>query len=379
MNRYNTQKKYRICFISYYLSPYGGVIKRLKLWIKYLNKKKFHITIILSSPYITEIKKYFNKFPEINLIDITQLRKRKLFLFAAMFRLYKIIYKEKYDLIVTMYPRTDLIVGLICKFIRDHNIVSYIAGPNIFIKYPSLKKFVSHLFYRFINKEFKYFITLSRYDKKWLIKDYSLPPSKIIVNRIGIDFNEHKIENVRKKGIVFGFAGKLSFEKGIVYLINAFHSIQKETQSDIKLKIAGTGNFKGYYENMVIKLGIQNKVYFQGWITNISNFLNSIDVLVLPSLSEGTPRIILEAYFHKIPVIASKIGGIPEILQDGITGFLVRPKSVKELKEKMKYFINNPSNINGMGVKTKSYVEKSHNITDELNNLERIFRRAIEN
>jgi len=84
-------------------------------------------------------------------------------------------------------------------------------------------------------------------------------------------------------------------------------------------------------ENLVKKLNIKDKVYFLGNISGARDYIKNFKIFVLPSLFEPFGLVILEAFSAKVPVIATKVGGIPEIIIDGIDGILVPPKDINAL------------------------------------------------
>jgi len=376
-----TGEKYKVCWVCTPLGIRGGTIKRLKLWAKYINNDKFNVTFIFSSDEKEKILRDFSKY-NIKLKSIPELKNRLLMYIVGTYRLAREFKNNNYDLIHSMGIRSDILTGLASKIVGKQKILSYTAGlypPT----YNPLKKFIYKALFTLIKREIDGFISLSQYTKNNLANDCNFPKKKIYINKIGIDFEEFCVKNKRldSSTITYGCAARLITKgrggKGIEYLIKAFNLLNKETKVDIKLLIAGDGRLKPFLEKIVFELGLDKKIQFLGWINDISDFLNKIDVFVLPSFIEGTPRSILEAYYHYVPVIATNVGGIPEILQSGKTGFLVSPGNPAELKEKMKYFIDNPEEIITMGKKARDYVMKNHNVRFEISKLEDIYVSII--
>lgn len=119
--------------------------------------------------------------------------------------------------------------------------------------------------------------------------------------------------------------------KGVSYLIRAMTHIKKGT-----LVVIGDGPERAKLESLSEDLGLSGRVLFTGWISNrskLSQHLKQAIVFVLPSLSEGTPRAIIEAMSFGLPIVATNVGGIPEIVHDGVNGFLVPPRNEKVLAE----------------------------------------------
>ncbi len=129
------------------------------------------------------------------------------------------------------------------------------------------------------------------------------------------------------------YLGRLSSVKGINYLIESF---AKLNQNDLNLVIVGDGDQKAKLINLVKKLNLENKVHFLGYKPS-NTILPYIDVLALPSLSEGLPHSVLEAIACKKPVVATSVGYLPNLLKN----YLVKPKDVDELARVLESALHN--------------------------------------
>ncbi|MHB1347687.1 MAG: glycosyltransferase family 4 protein [Candidatus Humimicrobiaceae bacterium] len=143
--------------------------------------------------------------------------------------------------------------------------------------------------------------------------------------------------------ITFAFIGLISKTKGIEKLLETFTGIG----SSANILILGKAKNKDYEENLKIKFSTEN-ISFIGF-ADIYEILPKIDVLVIPSLwNEPFGRVIIEAYSYGIPVIGSNRGGIPELIEDGKTGFIFEPDKNGEMEAKIKIFIDKPELILNM-------------------------------
>jgi glycosyltransferase involved in cell wall biosynthesis len=132
--------------------------------------------------------------------------------------------------------------------------------------------------------------------------------------------------------VTFGFAARLEHLKGPMRLIEAF-GIAHQSQSGIDLKIAGEGSQRKQILDRARKLGLTTKCDLVGVYRTLkarSRFMHGIDVFVLPSLTEGTPNAIIEAMSHGKPIIATAVGGVPDVVDDEV-GILVPPDSEEAL------------------------------------------------
>jgi glycosyltransferase involved in cell wall biosynthesis len=145
------------------------------------------------------------------------------------------------------------------------------------------------------------------------------------------------------------YAGRLSEEKGVHVVIDALRQLLERVQDrEIMLDVIGSGD-EAYAEKLqqqVRALGCEGKVAFKGHYSQSDLFqcFKKYDMVLLPSLwEEPSGGIIVEAMAHGLPVIASRIGGIPEFIDDGVTGILVAPGSPKEMAEAVERLINDPA------------------------------------
>ena len=218
--------------------------------------------------------------------------------------------------------------------------------------------------------------------------DYFLIPSRFLYNfyiRMGVDkrkliyspygFYKEKISFRRKeysKGskITFGFTGRIIPAKGIHILLKAFNRIVDKKGASLKI-YGNVCGVKQYLEELS-----DENVFFMGGYHNddIDDILDSIDVLVVPSIwYENSPLVIQEAFLKGIPVITSNIGGMAELVDDGIDGFLFEMGNINSLQEIMEKIIKDPSILNTLKIRR----DKVRDIRDDVNSIEHIYRRLV--
>jgi glycosyltransferase involved in cell wall biosynthesis len=162
----------------------------------------------------------------------------------------------------------------------------------------------------------------------------------VVPNMLGEAVPEPRLPGADGKATPdFLYLGRLSVEKGIDILIRALARLPKSFR--FKLTIVGDGPERGRLEQMVRKEGLEERVFFLGFQLNINDCLASADVLVMPSRREGLPMALIEAAASGKPVVASRVGGIPDIVEDGINGLLVEPESVEGLCKAIEQIGNN--------------------------------------
>ena len=222
---------------------------------------------------------------------------------------------------------------------------------------------------------------LKKYD--WV--KYFICPSKFLLNKhaeSGISLkrlvhipNFIKLDNFQPSfnvGSYVLYAGRLSREKGILSLLKSIQDL------DIQLKIVGDGPMRNEYERFVRENSLKD-VIFEGYKSGdeLRDLFRGAAFVVFPSeWYENAPMTVLEAFAYGKPVIGSDIGGIPEMIINGETGFLFSPGDHQDLREKIQYLLSNPSLIETLGRKARKRVEEEYNADLHYKRLMEIYNNA---
>ncbi|MGO8718118.1 MAG: glycosyltransferase [Acidobacteriaceae bacterium] len=168
-----------------------------------------------------------------------------------------------------------------------------------------------------------------------VVKNAMLPPYSREQGRKPVSRNDLSIP---KTAFVFGSVGRLSIEKGHRFMISAFHQLcaQSPAGAPLYLVVVGDGKEQKALEQQASQLGIREQVHFAGFQGNCTEWMHLLDCVIQPSLTEGTPNTVLEALCLKVPVIASAVGGIPDLIVDGRNGLLVPAADVDRMAAAMK-------------------------------------------
>jgi glycosyltransferase involved in cell wall biosynthesis len=148
---------------------------------------------------------------------------------------------------------------------------------------------------------------------------------------------------------IIGFAGRLVPLKGVEYLLQAIAILKKEYPS-IQLRLAGSGPERDRLEQLTTALSLKENVLFLDWVEDVNAERSRWSVTVQPSLQEGLPMNVLESMAAGVPVIASRVGGIPEVIRDGINGLLVGPRNSSQLAEAIGRLLTDASLRNRLGL-----------------------------
>lgn len=172
----------------------------------------------------------------------------------------------------------------------------------------------------------------------------TLGVSNIEILNNPVDITPHKVKEPQEFPIHFLFIGVLNEDKGCFDLIEASRRLKARGKA-FKIIMAGSGPKENELKSLVKAYDLDTEILFPGWIKNREKVacLEQSSVLVLPSYSEGMPVSILEAKNYGLAVIGTDVGAIPDIVDDGINGFVVSPGSVEVLAERMQSYIDDLS------------------------------------
>jgi glycosyltransferase involved in cell wall biosynthesis len=175
---------------------------------------------------------------------------------------------------------------------------------------------------------------------------------------------------------VIGTIGNLYSVKGQQYLLDAATLVTRAVP-DATFVILGRGDLLDMLKERARALGIEKRVMFLGYREDVAALLQAIDVFVLPSLSEGLPLALLEAMAAAKPLVATEVGGIPEVVVDGETGFLVPPKNPEALAEKILLLLTDAELARRLGRHARLRVEERFSIASMVRAYEALYARCI--
>lgn len=361
------QKKIIICITK---SNWGGAQKYVFDIARELSKnREVELSVLLGGD--GELRKKLEEINIRNIIlknsdrDLGIIKDIKLF-----FELLKLFKKEKPDIIHLNSSKIGFVGSLAGRVSKIKNIVftahGWVFNEDRNFLQKKIFKFLHILTIIFSHKT----IAVSDIVKKQIGKYYY---KKIVVIKNGIsdiNFIEKKsaresltIKILQKNSSVvekltgtptwIGTISELHKNKGIEYAIEAISKIKE----NIIFVIIGEGEERRKLEELSIKLGSSNKIFLIGKIENASSYLKALDIFTLTSITEALPYVLLEAGKAKLPVIASKVGGIPEIIENNISGILTNAKNPEEIKNTILSLIKNTEKMNILSHNLKKKVD----------------------
>jgi colanic acid/amylovoran biosynthesis glycosyltransferase len=228
------------------------------------------------------------------------------------------------------------------------------------------------------------FLPISHEMKNRLI-NLGCPPEKILVHRMGVDLTKFTPPFPKKRdNISILTVGRLVEKKGITYGIQAISQLLKRFPG-IKYSIVGDGPMRDDLESSTRELGVEEKVEFLGWRgpEEVRELMRSADIFLAPSVTdsngdkEGLPVVLMEALACGLPVVSTLHSAIPELVEDGSSGFLVAERNVGALVERLTYMLDHPERLVEMGRAGRCRVEKEFNIHKLNDRLLEIYSNTI--
>ena len=178
-------------------------------------------------------------------------------------------------------------------------------------------------------------------------------------------------------GPVLSSIGRLSQEKGHADLIEALGIVCSTSRQSVSVVFAGDGPERQRLVERTRALGLEDIVHFPGYVGQPERVLEETDLMVLPSHTEGLPNAALEALAMEVPVLATRVGGTPEVIEQGVTGRLVPARSPRALADALVEFLGDPEPWKKMAVRGRELVEAEFNFETRTRRLEVIYAELV--
>ena len=297
----------------------------------YLSEKE-EIILMLPNSASTEYLDNIDESVELYLFKYP--RHSRLFYFITLPMIYEIVKKIKtFDPDVVHFQVLNFLLIPILVLLKKYPLVSTFHDVELHVGEKSL---LHRLLLHFSRKFSNQIIVHGEKLKEQMIKEYNIPEDKVHAIPIGehevAPFKKYEREDIKEDGNLILFFGRIYEYKGLEYLIKAEPMITKEVP-DAKIIIAGTGeNFKKYEEMMVNRDNFIVHNYRIPYKEGAELF-QRCSVVVLPYIDASQSGVVPTAYGFKKPIVVTDVGAIPEIVDDGVTGFIVPPRNTEALAD----------------------------------------------
>lgn len=272
--------------------------------------------------------------------------------FSTLRKIIRMVHDQSIEIICTQDYKSDFF-GLLAGRLLKIPIVAVFHGRTSESARMRLYESMDNLFLRCFDRV----IAVSRESGKKLARIGVKPHRmRVIPNGIDVELCTNEVfSDVRREfsmdesDPLVVFAGRLSKEKGLDVLMDAAASVV-ESFPNARFMILGDGREAPFLRARSRELGLERNVIFPGFRRDIQAFYSQMDLCVLPSFTEGMPLVILEAFIHKKPVVATSVGGVPELVEQGVSGYLVEPGDARALAERIIDLMRDPQKARQMGM-----------------------------
>ena len=372
------QNRYNLVYLITGLGP-GGAEMMLYRLLERLDPDRFRPAVVTLLNIPGPLQKKIENLG----IEVHNLGVRSKYDLCAFFRLYRLIKSLSPDILHTQLFAADILGRITGRMLKVPVVISSIrniyygeAGRNLLIrwteKYTDRTTFVS----KAAAERFRELRVVPE-EKQQVIYN-GLDPGRFYS---GLS-DEQKQQKRKELGLpaddfLMLAVGSLTRQKGYFDLFSALHNLQ-DSAGSFKLVVVGSGPLEQELQKEAGKLGLGDKVIFWGRSDDVPAMMAAADALVLSSHWEGLPGVVLEAMASELPVVATAVGGTPELVKEGVTGHLVPAGSAEKLAEAMEQVLSmNHDEQQKMGRAGRSRVEEHFHLKQMVENYEGLYNDCL--
>ena len=350
-------------------------------WVRALSEKNIEIALFSLNG---NVKNYYKDYTRVKVYSLNLLGNKikttslinKLQYLRTVNLIKKIIKEFKPNIVHAHYASSYGLLGVLSGF---HPLIISVWGSDIY-KFPN-RNFMTKLVLKYNLKKADCILSTS-YAMKEETQKYT--SKNILITPFGVDLNIFKPVNLTldddKKDIVIGIIKSLEAIYGIEFLIKAFAILKNKYKNlPLKLLIVGDGSLRRELEELVENLDIKNLVYFTGRISydKISKYHNMVDIAVYPSESESFGVAVIEAGACEKPVIVSNVGGLPEVVENGKTGFVVKYGDINAIVNALERLILDKQLRKNMGKNARKRIMKLYDWKNSVKLMLKIYENLV--
>lgn len=362
----------------------GGLENGLVNLINSIPRDRYRHAIICLERY-TDFRKRITRDD----VEVIALNKREGYDLALYLRLFRVLRKLKPDIVHTRNLATleaqlvAVAAGVKVRIHGEHGRdIMDLKGENL--KYNILRKII----YPSVN----HFIAVSKDLEGWLINLRGVPSSRVNQIYNGVDSQRfspdiQKYNGVSPEGFleentfVVGSVGRMEAVKGYPTLVRAFlYVLEKvpDAEKKLRLMIVGDGSARTECERLVQQANAERFVWLPGERSDIPQLMRAMNLFVLPSLGEGISNTILEAMSSGLPVVATRVGGNVELVDEARSGALVAPGDVIELAEVILAYYSNSQKLTEHGISARQQIETNFSMKTMINSYLDVYDTALQ-
>ena len=373
-------KKIRLLHVITHL-PIGGAQDNTLYTVELLNKDKYDIS--LSCNLSGELVRRAKKVEYLNLYDMPNLHREVSIIndIRAFLSLYRLIRKENYTIIHTHSSKAGFLARIAAMLNKTPIVIHTIHGFAFHDYMNSFKKNIFIYLEKLSAKWTHGLVTVSNLNKKKVV-DLGIAPIEKLKNIYsGIDltlFINEKNDQFRKElnldnsHLLLGSVGRLSNQKDPITMIEAFCIVIKSFPN-AHLTLVGDGELRDEILIKIDQLQLNGKVHLTGNKNDPWKIYHSLDLFIMSSIYEGLGRSITEALSCGVPVVCTRVEGVPEIVRDNKTGILVPPKDPSALATGIIKSLNDMDNARKMAEEGRKFVNENFDVKKMVDDIDTLY------
>lgn len=354
----------------------GGAEKKLYDLVKHLDRRRYRM-VVCSIGQGGPLEKDFRSLG----VEVIVMKKRSRLDIALILQVALLIRRHQIHVVQTTLWLADIVGSFAAILAGGVPVVSWETvthGENDILR--TKRRHV--LMYKLAMKWADKIIAVSHEIRESLIFHRGIPADKIITIHYGVDlmrFNpsvdsggRQKLFPIPNRHLVIGSVARMESYKGVIVMAEAAKKLVRRHRN-LAFVFVGDGSLRLKLEADIQREGLSRKILFPGSLDDIHEVMPLFDVFILASLTEGLPNVILEAMASSKPVIATRVGGIPEAVIHNKTGILIPPANVEALVDAIQLFISDPHLAARMGEQGRRRVEACFSVDQEVAGFEKLY------
>jgi glycosyltransferase involved in cell wall biosynthesis len=303
--------------------------------------------------------------------------------FKAVYRLCRLFRRERPAIVETHTAKAGFVGRLAARLARVPVVVHTFHGHILDGYFGASKTYLLRCMERLLGKTTDAILAVSECVKRDLVTHGVASPNRIRVVPLGIELEPFLMADKARGGFrmelgldghdrLVGIVGRLAPVKNHRLFLNAAALVSR-LEPHARFVVVGDGILRSELETRARELGICNRVFFTGWRRDLPRIYADLDVLVVSSDNEGTPLAAIEAMAAGCPVVATCVGGMPDVVRHGETGILVSPRSPRELAEGILAVIQDRSLRADLGEKARPDMQRRFDRRRLIADMERLY------
>jgi glycosyltransferase involved in cell wall biosynthesis len=371
-------RRIRVLFVL--TSPVrGGMEKVVLALLQRLDPREFHLALAAPGPVLGALA------PDLAgvSVDVLAVEVENWLRWQAVRKLNAFISRLQPDVVNLHLVRSTSLVARLARWRRVPAVVTTYHGREGWRRGGRRGSFLPD---RLVARSVDRVITVSQAARNFLVHGKGFPPGKVVVVPNGRDLSAfepgaHR-EAVREElGLdpstpLVGVVGRLVAQKGHRYLVEAWPDVIREFP-DARLLVVGDGSLRAELEAQARQRGVARSLIFTGFRPDIPRLLDAMDVIALPSLSQGMALSAIEAAAMARPVVATAVDMAPEVVREGITGLLVPPADPGALAHALVRLLGDPVAAREMGTAARAWALERFDLQRQVETTAEVYRAAV--